>query len=100
MRDKERIECFFFDQFLEDVLGYLEIGEGRHNFNAQLASGALPPLLAGQLKPIFSGNVADKIDISSASPGTLKIDRAVHFSIGVAMFYLHGPANFVGQMAN
>ena len=49
-------------------------------------------MLTGNVEPIFARHIPDKIDITRAPPWPLEIDRAEHFSVGIAMLNLEGHA--------
>src|SRR4029453_4647364 len=100
MRHEQRIERFFFDEFLEHMLRHLEVCELRQNFELELVHSALAPLLGRELKPILAGNFADDIEVAHAAPWSFQIDRADDFPVSVSMLDAEGAAVFLGEMTD
>src|SRR5215475_4335219 len=100
MRDKQRINRFIFDEFLEYMLRHLEVSELRQNFEFEIVHSAFAAFPGRQVKPILACDFAHQIPVSHAAPRSFQINRPGDVSVSVPMLNAQRATDFFGEIAN
>jgi len=87
--DKQGINRFLLDEFLEHMLRHFEIGRLRQDFQFELVRRPFSALLALELNPIFSRDFACNIDVRRPAPRPFQVDSANNFSASVCVLQVH-----------